>query len=109
MLILNGKKFARNVDEFTATLFQNDGTAVGFYKPLKRKIELFDMQRNLIGVISEQGVLATATPLPTGKVWYSYGTPRLIGNYASYGQEREETRAALETHCIGHAVKPIAA
>lgn len=62
MLILNGKKFAANVDEFTETLFQPDGTAVGFYKARKRHIDLFNMQWVHIGTINCHGVLCAATP-----------------------------------------------
>lgn len=99
MLILNGKKFAANVDEFTETLFQPDGTAVGFYKVRKRHIDLFNMQWAHVGTINRHGVLCAATPLPNGKTWYNFATIKEIGEYASYTQSVEEPRAALKEHC----------
>jgi hypothetical protein len=44
MIIINGKKFAKNNTEFTSTLFESGGTAYGFYKRLKNRIEFSDMQ-----------------------------------------------------------------
>lgn len=100
MITLNGKKFALNDQEFTETLFEHDGTAVGYYKPLKNKIRLYNMQRELIGVITQHGVLACATKTPNGAYWYSHATIKEIGENPSYMAHVEEIESALKAHNI---------
>lgn len=95
MLTLNGKKFAANDREFTESLFSAGGTCVGYYKAHKGEVQLFDMQRNRIGVINREAVLASCTKLENGRYWYTYHNPAIIGEYVSYAQEREECKAAL--------------
>lgn len=107
MLILNGKKFARTESEFVASLFEPGGTCVGYYKPTSRQIFLMDHNKERIGVIPPEGFLASATRQPDGRYWYSYGKPALVGDYESYGQEREECKAAIARFCGPH--KAIAA
>jgi hypothetical protein len=99
MIILNGKQFAKNDDEFTNSLFKRGGTCVGFYKANKRSVTLYDMQRNKIGVINRYGVLASATKQNDGKYWYSYATPKVIGEY-DYKQQRAEVEAIMEAYNI---------
>ncbi len=45
MLTINGKQYAANDKEFTASLFNPNGTAYGFYKAKKNGILLMDMQK----------------------------------------------------------------
>jgi hypothetical protein len=95
MITLNGKKFAANEAEFTSSLFDKNGTCVGYYKRMKNNVKLFDMQMNLIGVINKHGCLCCATLLETGKYWYSFATIKLIGEYESYRQSTEEPARIL--------------
>ena len=99
MITLNGKKFARNDDEFTSSLFKRGGTCVGFYKVNKRSITLLDMHKNKIGVINREGVLGTATKLDDGNWWYSYGTPSIIGEY-DYRKKTNEVFDIMQTYNI---------
>ena len=95
MLILNGNKFARSEKEFTNSLFETGSTCVGFYKPLKSQIKLFDHNHNLVGVITKHKVLAKATQQACGKYWYSYGDIGLIGRYDSIIDQYNEVQQAL--------------
>lgn len=89
MIILNGAKFAESEQEFINSLFSRK-TCSGYAKRYKHKIKLFDHNHNLIGVITEYGVLAYATLRADGKYWYSYATIPIIGEYESYMQSQEE-------------------
>lgn len=90
MLIINGKKFARNKEEFTNSLFKRGGTCIGFYRVNKNSITLMDMQKNKVGVIINK-VLGCATKQDDGKYWYSYADIPLLGVY-----NRERIRAEIE-------------
>ena len=95
MITLNGKKFAKNISEFTESLFNNDGlgTCVGFYKRTKCTVILMDHQQQRIGVINKHGCLCCATLQDDGRYWYSFATIKQIGEYDSYMQSVEEPRA----------------
>lgn len=95
MLVLNGKKFARNDKEFISSLFEGKSTCVGYYKVNKRSISLMDQHKNKIGAIANR-VLATATKLDNNKYWYSYATPALVGKYESYAKEQADIHAAMK-------------
>ncbi len=95
MITLNGQQFALNNKEFVNSLFNTGSTCVGYYKPLKNKINIMDMQKFKIGVITKHKVLALATKRPEGGWWYSYGTIDLIGLY-SYAQEIKDIEQALK-------------
>ena len=97
MITLNGKKFAKNEQEFTDSLFSKGGTCSGYYKVYKTKINLYDHNMNLIGVIANK-VLAKATKQDNGKYWYSYGTPDIIGDYDNYSQESAEVSNITYEH-----------
>ena len=99
MITLNGKQFAKNDNEFTNSLFKRGGTCVGFYKANKRSITLYDIQRNKIGVINREGVLASATKQDDGNYWYSYANPSIIGEY-DYKQQMGEVTGIMETYKI---------
>ena len=84
MITLNNKKFASDDNEFISSLFKAGGTCIGYYKLYKKRIKLFDAQKKLIGVVTINRVLATASKLDNGKFWYSYKIPSIIGNFDSY-------------------------
>jgi len=96
MITLNGKKFAKNDAEFTASLFSAGGTCAGYYKRNKRSVTLMNMQRKKIGVINSHGVLCCATNI-NGKTWYSHADIKEIGAYPSYTQQVIECKNALTT------------
>jgi len=97
MIILNGKKFAANQDEFAQSLFESGGTCVGYYTPCKNKksMYLLDAQKNRIGAINSEGVLCSAT-LINDKWFYSYGIPKIIGVFPSYTAQCKEATLAIK-------------
>ena len=97
MITLNNKKLAKNDKEFIDSLFHKDGTCVGYYKPLKNKVKIFNMQKELVGVITKNRVLAKASKQDNGKYWYSYGDIGIIGGYDSYIDQYEDIKKALES------------
>ncbi|NBW14805.1 MAG: hypothetical protein EBR82_43080 [Caulobacteraceae bacterium] len=96
MITLNGKKFAKNDAEFTASLFDAGGTCVGYYKRNKKSVTLMNMQREKIGVINSAGVLCCATNI-NGKTWYSHADIKEIGAYASYMQQVNECKNIIQS------------
>jgi hypothetical protein len=72
MIIVNGVKFAANDREFVESLFDPTGTATGYYRKLKRAIQLFDKDKQLIAVINKWLVVCNASKLPDGRVWYGF-------------------------------------
>lgn len=89
MIILNNVKFAESENEMINSLFDKDVTCSGYAKRHKRKIELFNIQHELIGVINKHGVLCNARKLDNGKYWYSYSQINIIGEFKSYRDEVE--------------------
>jgi len=96
MITLNGKKFAENENEFKNSLFASGGTCSGYYKRLKNKVKLFNIQMELIGVITKYKVLAKATKLENGSYWYSYGDIDIIGAYTNESRRYADIDAILE-------------
>lgn len=78
MIVINGKKFAESDNEFIDSLFDSGGTCVGYAKVYTRFIALQNMQKQRVGIVNHEGVVATATKR-SGGWWYSYGTPDIIG------------------------------
>ena len=80
MIILARLKFAENNNEFLESLFHSGSTCSGYAKRLKRQVNLYDMQHNIIGVVTHGLFLASADKRLDlgGKVWYSYGTPEIF-------------------------------
>lgn len=95
MITLNGKKFAETESEFVNSLFEADGTCVGYAKRNKHSISLLDHNKQKVGVINKHGVLGCATKLDNGKYWYSYADIDLIGRYQSCAQRVNECQSAL--------------
>lgn len=76
MIEINGIRYAKNDKEFNNTLFQIGGTASGFYKVLKNRIELMDQHKEpfaCIGVNDAQGVSIVNMGKINGKKFYQYG------------------------------------
>ena len=95
MIILNGKKFAKNDKEFTNSLFETGGTCDGYYKVTKNKIFILDVNKKIVGVITKNKVMAKATKLENGKYWYSYGDISIIGEYENMAQQYEDIKNAF--------------
>ena len=87
MITLNNVKFAENEKEYTDSLFKLGGTCNGYYKRLKRKVKLYDRQKNLIGVINAYGVLLKATKRQDGRYCYSFG--EVVGVYSFYHESMD--------------------
>ena len=100
MIILNGNKFALTDTEFTNSLLESGSTCVGYYKPLKAQVKLFDHKRNLIGAITKHKLMFRADKLDDGKHWFSYGDIDLVGRYARYSDKEKEITNVLYTHNI---------
>jgi hypothetical protein len=89
MITINGKKFAESEAELTASVFTPGGTPVGFAKRSKRKIELRDLQGNIVGAVASGGVIATAS-MVNGKPWYGYGWPKILGKEPSLSAQHDD-------------------
>jgi len=103
MIILNNKKFAENETEFTESLFNRSiglpwagGTCAGYAKRLKRRIKLYNIQKELIGTINKYGVLCCATKID-GSYWYSYADINIIGAWDSYLNQYETINSLAVT------------
>ena len=100
MLIINGKKYAKNDREFTETLFQKDGTANGFYKKTKTKILLMDMQKEVFAAIvchkNFTGIV-NAIRLDCGRIFYQYGlseiSEKLSGLPERYSEQKDYAKS----------------
>ena len=103
MITLNGKKFAVNDKEFINSLFDKNGTCVGYYKKNRRTLILMDIQKNRVGVINDNFCLCKASKLSevTHDVnakgyWYSYGDIKIIGEWKNLNQKDEDIREAFK-------------
>ena len=76
------------------TLFTPGGTASGYYVVRQGAIHIFDIKDAPVAVVNARGVFGCATKRLDGKVWYNYATPRLIGEFPSYGNELDQVAAA---------------
>jgi hypothetical protein len=88
MIEFNGRRFAENERE----AMDSHGTVDGIAKRHKRRIDLRNMAGDIEGAILSNGIVAAATLREDGRVWYSYGWPRIAG--AELGLS--DTRAAVE-------------
>ena len=91
---LNGKTFTRGKPAMVDTLFNLGGTASGFYRVQNGAVMFFDPQGAPIAVINRAGVFGSATRLDTGRIWYSFATPRIIGEWESYKDGVEQVKQA---------------
>lgn len=51
MLTINGRKFAKNDNEFLGSLFDAAGTCSGFYKMVRGGCRLYNMQKDLFAFV----------------------------------------------------------
>ena len=79
-LSFNGKKFARNADEFTESLFDASGTCDGYYKVLASGILFSDHQNKPFAFLCTNGYpsrsggfFVTCTRESNGRLRYMYG------------------------------------
>lgn len=77
MLTINGKQYAANDKEFTASLFNANGTAYGFYKAKKNGVLLMDMQKTPFAFVvnnrhNEQFFVSCGTR--EGRIFYLHST-----------------------------------
>lgn len=77
-----------------------DGAA-GYYRPRKKRIDLLNLQKELVGVICANGVIGRATKQADGRYWYSYADVPGVGHWESYIKGVDECEAAIKTHCPG--------
>lgn len=61
----------------------------------RNELRLYDSDGTHVGSVNAWGVLTGVTSTPDGP-WYSYATPKILGEY-DYLRQREEIRA-LATH-----------
>ena len=99
MIHLAGMKFAENENEFLESLFHAGGTCCGYAKRHKRRVDIYDMQHNIIGVVTHKLFLACAEKRPElgGKVWYSYGAPEIFKD-----KDRREMSRDMAALSVGH-------
>lgn len=74
MLTINGHKFAKNEQEAINSLFGTGGTFYGFYKKLKGRIHLLDMQGEIFAAVIVNNAfsgIVNARKL-NGKVFYQF-------------------------------------
>jgi hypothetical protein len=100
-ITLNGRLFVQGKRNVVNTLFEQGGTASGYYAVTSAGIQLFTAQGERIGGINAYGVLYQSGRLPDGRLFHQPVTPRLIGGLdAPYGKTRDEAHAALCAHGI---------
>ena len=97
MITLNGKLFAANENEFVDSIFNPNGSCVGYYKRNKTSVTLYNMQKEKIAVINKHAVLCNAQKLDSGKWWYSLADVAEVGSFACYNTKREELKTVLTT------------
>ena len=91
MITFNNKNFILLSDKSK----YKDHEYVGFYRPYKKSISLFNKNKEKIGAVTKNKVLLSALKVEGG-YWYSFATIGLIGEYSSYRQECEDIEKALE-------------
>lgn len=78
MLTINGKQYAANDKEFTASLFNSGGTAYGFYKKRANGVLLMDMQKNPFAFVvnnrHNEQFFVSCLRLETGRIAYMHST-----------------------------------
>ena len=98
MIIFNGNKFAKNDKELTDSLFDSNGTCIGFYKKTKRGIQLMNMQKELMAFIVDNGYgerFVVSARRIKNKIHYMYSTSSIEDKYLGldkigYRQQIEE-------------------
>jgi len=76
MITINGKKYAKNDNEFTNSIFDPSGTCSGYYRRRKDGVLLMDMQKVPFGFIKVESacvVYAVSAYQHNGKTRYMFG------------------------------------
>lgn len=85
MIKIFGKKFAGSNREAVLSLFQEDGTVVGFYRKYRRSIRFFDLNLRPIAFCNHHGVVGNAYRLkPDGETYFQASLPE---NHLLYSKE----------------------
>ena len=85
MIKIFGKKFAGSNREAVSSLFQEDGTVIGFYRKYRRSIRFFDLNLNPIAFCNHRGVVGNAYRLERdGETYFQVGLPE---NHVLYSEE----------------------
>lgn len=85
MIKIFGKKFAGSNREAVSSLFQEDGTVVGFYRKYRRSIRFFDLNLRPIAFCNHHGVVGNAYRLkPDGETYFQASLPE---NHLLYSKE----------------------
>jgi hypothetical protein len=80
MITINNVKFASSKDELINSLFCPDGTASGWYKVNKHRVDFFKADGKLIACLTKYGVFAKASKdKEINKIRCSWENPELIG------------------------------
>ena len=108
MIIFNGKKYAKNNDEFLNSLFEAGGTCNGFYKKLKKGIRIFNMQHELMAFIVNNGYnerfVVSARLTDTNKPRYLFSLTDSDECYlgldkVGYREKIEECERVINKYC----------
>ncbi|MCD9046821.1 hypothetical protein [Luteimonas sp. MHLX1A] len=92
---LNGKLFPASADAARQAAAADPRVAGYYRRTAGRAFHLHNLAGERVGGINCHGVLHSSRRLEDGRYWHSYGTPRVVGDYASYLQEQDEIRAAM--------------
>jgi len=85
MIKIFGKKFAGSNREAVSSLFEEDGTVIGFYRRYKRSIRFFDLNLRPIAFCNHHGVVGNAYRLERdGRTYFQAG---LSSNHVLYSEE----------------------
>ena len=95
MLVLNGIKFAPGPRAVVDSLFQQGGTASGWYSRTWKGIELYNLQGVKIGGINPHRVLYRSFKL-NGKWFHQAANPDGIPEWGSYGQRCRDIDAVMD-------------
>jgi hypothetical protein len=99
MLTINGLQFAKNDSEFTDTLFNKGGTAYGYYKKLKNRVHLMDMQKKIFAAIVVtphfQGIVNASNV--DDKVFYQHAASDKVESLLGVPGRYSETSKYAET------------
>lgn len=101
MIIINGTECAESKKEQDKmaidSLFSGSSTNTPpRIQRLKRKIRVFDAKGILRGIVSEEGVIGSATAQKDGTTWYSYMWPLCLGKEPSYAAQNKIVAALVQ-------------
>lgn len=104
MITINGKKYAKNEKEFIGTLFEQGGTASGYYSKKSNGILLKDAHRAPFAFIAKNKhgeVFAVSACTFEGKTRYMYGasekTKTILGLDSVKYQDQKQYLLAVTT------------